>query len=63
MPLEGMDRNEYLNTKFGGKEKASKVYKKIEDEGKLVNIHFQFKKIKKNRLQNFILLLLAKCES
>jgi len=47
MPLEGIDRNEYLNKKFGGREQAYKVYKRIEDEGKLVNIHFQFKKIKK----------------
>ena len=48
MPLDGIDRNEYLNKKFGGKEQALKVYKKIEDEGKLVNIHFQFKKITKS---------------
>ena len=46
MPLDGMDRNEYLSKKFGGNEKAQKVYNKIEDAGRLVNIHFQFKKIK-----------------
>ncbi|MEK9907129.1 MAG: DsbA family protein, partial [Gammaproteobacteria bacterium] len=46
MPLEGIDRNEYLNKKFGGREQAYKVYKRIEDEGKLANIHFQFYKIK-----------------
>ena len=46
MPKEGMKRDEYLNKKFGGKEKALKVYKEIEDSGKLVHIHFQFKKIK-----------------
>ncbi len=46
MPLAGMDRDEYLNKKFGDKEQALKIYKNIEDEGKLVNIHFQFKKIK-----------------
>ncbi len=45
MPLEGMNRGEYLNKKFGGKEQAIKIYKNIEDEGRLVNIHFQFKKI------------------
>ena len=33
MPLEGMDRNEYLYKKFGGKEQAFKVHNKIEDEG------------------------------
>jgi len=47
MPLDGIDRNDYLNKKFGGREQAYKVYKRIEDEGRLVNIHFQFKKIKK----------------
>ena len=47
MPLEGIDRNDYLSKKFGGREQAYKVYKRIEDEGRLVNIHFQFKKIKK----------------
>ena len=41
-----MDRDEYLNKKFGGKDKAQEVYKKIQDEGKLSDIHFQFKKIK-----------------
>ena len=46
MPKEGMNRDEYLNKKFGGKEQALKVYENIEHEGKLVNIYFQFKKIK-----------------
>ena len=46
MPKEGMNRDEYLNKKFGGREQAVRVYKNIEDEGKLANIHFQFKKIK-----------------
>ena len=36
-----MDRNEYLIKKFGGNEKAQKVYNKIKDAGRLVNIHFQ----------------------
>ena len=46
MPKEGMNRDEYLNKKFGGREQALKVYQNIENEGKLANIHFQFKKIK-----------------
>jgi hypothetical protein len=46
MPKEGMNRDEYLNKKFGGREQALKVYKNIEDEGKIANIHFQFKKLK-----------------
>ena len=46
MPKEGINRDEYLNKKFGGKEQALRIYKNIEDEGKLANIYFQFKKIK-----------------
>ena len=61
MPLEGMDRNEYLNKKFGGREQAYKVYKRIEDEGRLVNIHFQFKKIKKNTKFLFISQTISFC--
>ena len=33
MPAEGMDRREYLETKFGGKEKAAAIYARI-DEGR-----------------------------
>ncbi len=32
IPLEGMDRNEYLNKKFGGEEQVLKVYKKIDGQ-------------------------------
>ena len=46
MPINGMKRDKYLNFKFGSQEKALSVYKKIEDEGKLENIYFQFDKIK-----------------
>ena len=46
MPKEGINRDEYLNKKFGGKEQALRIYKNIEDEGQLANIYFQFKKIK-----------------
>ena len=46
MPVEGMKRDLYLKSKFGTKENADSIYKKIEDEGKLINIHFQFNKIK-----------------
>ena len=40
MPLEGIDRNDYLSKKFGGKEQAYKVYKRIEDEGRLVTVSY-----------------------
>ena len=46
MQLEGMDRELYLTSKFGGKENAQSIYKKIEDEGKANKIYFQFNKIK-----------------
>ena len=47
MPLEGMNRELYLKTKFGSKENAQSVYQQIEVEGKLNNIYFQFNNIKK----------------
>ena len=47
MPNEGMERKTYLELKFGSKENAENIYKKIENEGKLTNIYFQFNKIKK----------------
>ena len=46
MPAKGMKRDVYLNSKFGTKENADSIYQRIEDEGKLINIYFQFNKIK-----------------
>lgn len=46
MPVEGMKRDSYLISKFGTKENADSIYKRIENEGKLINIYFQFNKIK-----------------
>ena len=34
MPAEGMDRQEYLDTKFGGRENATQVYGRIADAAK-----------------------------
>lgn len=45
IPLDGMKRDAYLNSKFGTKKNADLIYKKIEEEGKIINIHFQFNKI------------------
>lgn len=45
MPLEGMDRQKYLEKKFKGKAEAQKIYQSIHDEGLKNNIHFQFSKI------------------
>ena len=47
MPLEGMNRKDYLNNKFGGKIQADKIYKEINEVGKNIGIYFQFEKIKK----------------
>ena len=49
MPLGGMNRKLYLKSKFGSKEKANSTYQRIEEEGKLNNIYFQFDIIKKHR--------------
>jgi len=46
MHLEGMNRELYLNSKFGSKKNAQLIYRRIEEEGKLNNIYFQFNKIR-----------------
>jgi len=47
MPLDGMDRYQYLTAKFGGENNARSVYQRIEDEGEKNKIFFQFNKIAK----------------
>lgn len=47
MPVAGMDRRTYLETKFGGKENAISVYGKIADAAKAVGIDMNFEGIKK----------------
>jgi predicted DsbA family dithiol-disulfide isomerase len=42
MPDGGMDRRDYLEAKFGGKESAKKVYSAIEDAGKSEGLAFDF---------------------
>ena len=46
MPYEGMERQKYLEVKFGGKQKAKDTYQSIYNVGIENNIHFQFEKIK-----------------
>ena len=41
-----MKRNIYLNSKFDTKENADLIYKRIKEEGRSIDIHFQFSKIK-----------------
>ena len=42
IPKGGMDRQEYLNRKFGGPEGAKSVYSNIVEAGKVENIPFAF---------------------
>ena len=45
MPLEGMERQKYLDHKFNGKNNAKKVYDNLYQAGKEIGIYFQFNKI------------------
>ena len=42
---EGMERQKYLEHKFGGKDNAKRVYNDIYQAGKEIGIYFQFDKI------------------
>ncbi len=42
MPTDGMDRQAYLSAKFGGEERASQVYRQIEQVGRDTDIEFKF---------------------
>ena len=59
MPLDGMDRQQYLTAKFGSKDNAASFYRRIEDEGKKNKIFFQFNKITKTPNSFFSHKLLA----
>ena len=45
MPADGMDRREYLETKFGGKENAIKVYARIAEAAETAGLAINFAKI------------------
>jgi predicted DsbA family dithiol-disulfide isomerase len=45
MPREGMDRRQYVETKFGGRERAKQIYEHIEDAGRSEGIAFAYDKI------------------
>ena len=47
MPREGMDRREYLETKFGGKENAIRVYGQIADAAEAAGLKINFEGIEK----------------
>ena len=45
MPITGVNRQQYLNNKFGDKNNAIKVYQNIRSAGKKADINFNFDKI------------------
>ena len=47
MPADGMDRREYLETKFGGKENAVRVYGNIAQAAEAAGLKIDFEAIKK----------------
>jgi predicted DsbA family dithiol-disulfide isomerase len=47
MPEAGMDRREYLETKFGGKENAVRVYGQIADAAEAAGVPIDFEGIKR----------------
>ncbi len=47
MPVEGMDRREYLELKFGGREGAIKVYGEIAKHAEAAGLDIAFEKIKR----------------
>lgn len=47
MPVGGMDRREYLETKFGGRERAVEVYAKIEEAAIAAGLKIDFGGIKR----------------
>ena len=47
MPVEGMQREDYLINKFGSQSKANETYKLIKEAGENIGLYFQFEKIKK----------------
>ncbi|MGI9482195.1 MAG: DsbA family oxidoreductase [Hyphomicrobiales bacterium] len=48
IPEDGMDRQEYLSNKFGGKDGAKEVYDRVRTAGASEGIEFKFEDIKKS---------------
>jgi len=47
MPPEGLDRKAYLAAKFGGEERADRMYQSVREAGATVGIEFKFEAIKR----------------
>lgn len=48
IPKEGVDRQEYLSTKFGGADRAKQIYQAVSDAGDEEEIPFKFDKIERS---------------
>ena len=61
MPKEGIERDQYLKIKFGGKEFAQPMYDRMTEEAKKENLNFNLNNIKKtpNTLLSHVLIKLA----
>ena len=61
MPTEGIDRNKYLQIKFGGKEFAQPMYDRMTEEAKKEGLNFNLDNIKKtpNTVFSHLLIKLA----
>ena len=61
MPKEGIERNKYLEIKFGGKEFAQPMYDQMTNEAKKEDLNFNLDKIKKtpNTIFSHLLIKLA----
>ena len=61
MPKEGIERNKYLEIKFGGKEFAQPMYDQMTNDAKKENLNFNLDKIKKtpNTVFSHLLIKLA----
>ena len=61
MPIEGIDRNEYLQIKFGGREFAQPMYDRMTEEANKEGLNFNLNNIKKtpNTVFSHLLIKLA----
>jgi predicted DsbA family dithiol-disulfide isomerase len=55
MPLDGMDRQQYLNTNFGSEESARSVYQNVEDEGKKIKFFFNLIRLQRHLTLFFLI--------
>ena len=62
MPKEGIERDQYLKMKFGGKEFAQPIYDRMIEEANKVGLNFNINNIKKtpNTVLSHLLIKLAK---